>query len=121
MQMPLYFHVRHEDVIQEHTYCVDKCQDALVVGYSVVNKGDQFNKKRGRDIARGRMAMIRDTPLKATLDGAIHPVINATLDEVLSHAGNLLGLKGTQKAIICGHFKPANKRASIIRSFEVVE
>lgn len=113
MKTPLYFHLRDENA-PDHTYCIDQKEGQLFVGYSVVHENDHFNRKRGRDIASGRMNMVMNNREKTATDGNIHPVIEETLPGVLERARKLIDVKGP--AIICGHNKGLGKRATVVRS-----
>lgn len=96
---PLTFHIR-ENTKNPHTICTDTNDvgDTIYVGYSVTHKRDNFNRKRGRQIAAGRLTSLMkknknyitdpEVPLK------IHDSVVSSINEVVKRTATIRNIKG---------------------------
>jgi hypothetical protein len=111
MRMPLYFHIRNESIMTiEDNECIDFftipdmtiCVDLIInpsnttlegfkVGYSVVHENDQFNKRKGRNIAKGRMDAL--SKLNQDNNARVHNKVMSQINKVLSRACELLDIQ----------------------------
>ena len=126
MKEPLYFHIVPKvetaqmvfqngraipinvvDPIRAHSYSVTNEDRTFYVGYSVVHKKDQFNRKRGLAISKARMLdAINTKPVSIELWGnvRIHDHVNITLSSVIKRSAQIRKVTGEVEVIInCDH------------------
>ena len=126
MKEELYFHIRQggndQDGLLPHTYCVKYKDNDLYLGYSIVNKNDQFCRRTGRELAKkiaSAATTISDEHYILQSGPAYPQSIQRSIEDVVQKSGEILGFSG--KVYVKSIIRCNNRKVPIAKIFEITK